>query len=187
MKKAVIYTRTGDSGTTSLVGGSRVDKHSERIEAYGTVDELNTCLGLIIAAPGNLPQPVRDYLTDLQSHLFDIGSYLACPPESDFRLPTGVTPERLGRLEQQIDTLDAALPRIDRFVLPGGSQAAAFAHQARAVCRRAERRITALAAAAPVAHEVIAYVNRLSDYLFTLARYCNIISDTPEIFWQKDC
>lgn len=185
-EKAKIYTRTGDAGSTSLVGGSRVEKHNQRIEAYGTLDELNSHIGLIASHP-DLQKADRDFLTSLQSHLFDIGSYLACPPDGQFTLPTGVTPQRMDRLESEIDRLDAALPRIDRFILPGGSQLAAICHVARTVCRRAERRITELASAATVAPEAIAYINRLSDYLFTLARFNNIITDNPEIFWEKDC
>lgn len=186
MKKAAVYTRTGDNGTTSLVGGTRALKHSPRIEAYGTVDELNAHIGLILSNPDTRDDE-RRFLIAIQSHLFDIGSYLACDPEGDFTLPTGVTDQRLQALEQRIDLLDQALPRIDRFVLPSGSPLAAQTHVARTVCRRAERRITALAQQSAVAPEVIAYINRLSDYLFTLARFNNIITDTPEIFWQKNC
>lgn len=186
MKKAKIYTRTGDAGTTSLVGGRRALKSSVRIDAYGTVDELNSFIGLITASPA-CPDREKQLLTAVQNHLFDIGSYLACPPDGDFRLPTGVTPARMQTLETAIDTLDEALPRIDRFILPGGCEISARCQVARAVCRRAERRIIALAQTDEIAPEVTAYINRLSDYLFTLARYLNIISDTPEIFWQKDC
>lgn len=186
MKKARIYTRTGDAGTTSLVGGKRALKSSQRIEAYGTVDELNSFIGLVTSSP-ECPDREKKFLTAVQNHLFDIGSYLACPPDSQFQLPAGVTPARMDAIETAIDTLDAALPRIDRFILPGGSEISARCHTARAVCRRAERRIIALSQNTQVAPEVIAYINRLSDYLFTLARYLNIITDTPEIFWQKDC
>lgn len=186
MNKAKIYTRTGDTGTTSLVGGKRELKSSDRIEAYGTVDELNSFIGLVTASTA-CPEREKTFLTVVQNHLFDLGSYLACPPDSEFKLPTGVTPARMQAIENAIDTLDAALPRIDRFILPGGSDVSARCQVARAVCRRAERRIIALSRSAEVAPEVIAYINRLSDYLFTLARYLNIISDTPEIFWQKDC
>lgn len=186
MKKAVVYTRTGDSGTTSLVGGKRVEKHSERIEAYGTVDELNSHLGIITSHPDTDPA-TRSFLTKVQSHLFDIGSYLACDPHGEFQLPSGVTPDRIDRLENEIDRLDSVLPRIDRFVLPTGTPLSAACHVARTVCRRAERRLTALAASTHVEPQVLAYVNRLSDYLFILARFNNINSDTPEIFWQKDC
>lgn len=186
MKKAAVYTRTGDRGTTSLVGGQRVEKHSMRIEAYGTVDELNSHLGILTSHP-ETREADRTFLLTVQNHLFDIGSYLACDPEGDFVLPTGVNAERLQALEHQIDALDSLLPRIDRFVLPTGSPLTAECHVARAVCRRAERRLTQLAAATKVDPEVLAYINRLSDYLFILARFNNINTDHPEIFWQKDC
>lgn len=186
LKKAKVYTRTGDTGTTSLVGGQRVEKHHSRIEAYGTLDELNSAIGLIAAHPDTRPSD-RTYLTTLQSHLFDIGSYLACPPEGNFTLPSGVTPQRLQEMEHQIDTLDKALPKLDRFILPGGSYLSALCHMARTICRRAERRITALDTHHAIEPQVLAYVNRLSDYLFTLARFNNIFADQPEIFWEKDC
>lgn len=186
MKKAVVYTRSGDRGTTSLVGGRRVEKHSMRIEAYGTIDELNSHLGILTSHPDTRDAD-RLFLTAVQSHLFDIGSYLACDPEGNFVLPTGVTPERLRKLENEIDSLDAHLPAIDRFVLPTGTPLAAECHVARTVCRRAERRLTQLAAHAKVSPDVLAYINRLSDYLFILARFNNINADHPEIFWQKDC
>lgn len=186
MKKAVIYTRTGDKGTTSLVGGKRTDKHSRRLEAYGTIDELNSHIGILIAFPETRPQDAT-FLLSVQNRLFDIGGYLACDPEGEFMLPCGVTEESLRELELQIDTLDSALPSIDRFVLPGGTMGAALCQVARTVCRRAERRITALNAESPVDPDVIAYINRLSDYLFILARFNNINSGHPEIFWQKSC
>lgn len=186
MKKAIIYTRTGDTGTTSLVGGMRTKKHSERLEAYGTLDELNSHIGTLIAHPDIRPDDGL-FLTKVQNRIFDIGSYLACDPQSDFILPCGVTPESLVEMESQIDSLDETLPRIDRFVLPGGTMLSAMCHVARTVCRRAERRITALNEQATVDPAVMAYVNRLSDYLFILARFNNIITDHPEIFWQKNC
>ncbi len=186
MKKAIIYTRTGDSGTTSLVGGTRTEKHSARLEAYGTLDELNSHLGLLIAHP-DTRRAEAQFLTTVQNTLFDIGSYLACDPEGDFMLPCGVDSDTLTRLESNIDTLDSQLPRINSFVLPGGTMLSAQCHVARTVCRRAERRITALNAIAPIDPAVMAYINRLSDYLFILARFNNIITGSPEIFWQKNC
>lgn len=186
MTKAAIYTRTGDRGTTSLVGGKRIDKHSSRIEAYGTIDELNAHLGLISSHP-HIGDNERQFIIALQSHLFDIGSYLACDPDGDIQLPSGVTPQRLDNLEKEIDRLNACVPQIKNFTLPTGTPLAATCHVARTVCRRAERRITALAAEAPVAPEVSAYINRLSDFLYILSRFCNINQNQPEIFWQKDC
>ncbi|WP_304638373.1 cob(I)yrinic acid a,c-diamide adenosyltransferase [uncultured Muribaculum sp.] len=184
MKKAVIYTRTGDSGTTSLVGGKRALKHSDRIEAYGTLDELNSAIGLITAST-DLQAADREFLTDVQSRLFDIGSHLACPPDGEFQLPTGLTDETLAAIETEIDRLDSKLPRLDSFVLPAGSELAARCHMARTICRRAERRITALNETEPVGNDILAYINRLSDYLFTLARHSNISQGNPEIFWSK--
>ncbi len=186
MKKAIIYTRTGDAGTTSLVGGIRADKHSARLEAYGTLDELNSHLGILIANPETRPDETA-FLTSVQNTLFDIGSYLACDPEGTFTLPCGVTDETIRRLENRIDELDSALPRIKQFVLPGGTMLSAQCHVTRTVCRRAERRITSLNTEAPVEPAVMAYINRLSDYLFILARFNNIITGHPEIFWQKNC
>ncbi|MDE6488203.1 MAG: cob(I)yrinic acid a,c-diamide adenosyltransferase [Paramuribaculum sp.] len=185
MKKAIIYTRTGDLGTTSLVGGQRALKHSVRIEAYGTVDELNSSIGLITASP-DIEKAERDFLTTVQSRLFDIGSCLACPPDGEFQLSSGITPEVLSGIEHEIDRLDEKLPRMDSFVLPAGTELAARCHMARTVCRRAERRITALDESEPVGSEILAYVNRLSDYLFILARYSNVSQGISEILWAKE-
>lgn len=186
MKKSIIYTRTGDAGTTSLVGGTRVDKHSLRLEAYGTIDELNSHIGLTAALTPHDGE-TAETLTWIQHRLFDIGGYLACDPDGAFTLPTGITDAAISRLEHAIDSLDSQLPAIDRFVLPGGSTAAAVTHIARTVCRRAERRITALAKTAPVDTSVTRFINRLSDYLFVLARFNNVSQNIDEIFWQKDC
>lgn len=184
MKKSNIYTRTGDLGTTALVDGTRTAKYSIRLEAYGTIDELNSTIGLLLATPG-CPDSAKTPLTEVQHRLFDIGSYLACAPEGEIQLPPGVDTEDIARLEKAIDETDAGLPRHNQFILPSGTQSAAQAHVARTVCRRAERRILALNAESPVAPHVIAYINRLSDYLFTVGRLCNIESGKPEIFWQK--
>lgn len=185
MKKSIIYTRTGDSGMTSLVGGTRASKNSARLEAYGTIDELNSHIGLCAAqAPDPLTGPMFAWI---QHRLFDIGSYLACDPQGDFVLPPGADDETVGRLETMIDTIDSRLPRINRFVLPGGSLGAAQAHVARTVCRRAERRILALSAEAPVSPQVLRFINRLSDFLFVVARFNNVNHNIDEIFWQKDC
>lgn len=186
MEKSIIYTRTGDHGTTSLVGGTRADKDSARLEAYGTIDELNSHLGLL-ASDTTLPTDVASTLHWIQHRLFDIGSYLACDPDGQFQLPPGADPEAIRRLEHAIDTIDSQLPRLNQFVLPGGTPQAAQAHIARTVCRRAERRIIALSRTAPVDPAVIAFINRLSDYLFVLARFNNIRQNQHEIFWQKNC
>lgn len=184
MKKSSVYTRTGDAGMTSLVGGSRISKSSDRLEAYGTIDELNSYIGLLAALPATADD-VRPILLDIQHTLFDIGGYLACDPESDFQLPTGVTPGRIEAIERMIDLLDSRLPSHNRFILPGGSIESAHCQIARTVCRRAERRIITLSAHAPVAPEVIAYVNRLSDLLFIIARNYNIRQNIAEIFWEN--
>lgn len=184
MKKSSVYTRTGDAGMTSLVGGSRVSKSSDRLEAYGTIDELNSHIGLLAAFPAT-PDDLRALMLDIQHTLFDIGGYLACDPESDFRLPTGVSAERIAAIEHTIDRLDSRLPAHNRFILPGGSMESAHCQIARTVCRRAERRIITLSARASVAPEVIAYVNRLSDLLFIIARNYNVTQNIAEIFWEN--
>lgn len=183
-KKSLIYTRTGDDGTTSLVGGTRVPKDSARLEAYGTVDELNSHIGLLAAHP-DTPQALTTTLLAAQHRLFDIGSYLACDPQAGPALPHGIDRTCLADIEHDIDTLDSTLPPIRSFILPGGSMPAALAHVARTVCRRAERRILTLAATAPVDPMVTAYINRLSDYLFIAARHANTALGIPETTWQK--
>lgn len=185
MKKSNLYTRTGDSGRTSLVGGSRIEKDAIRLEAYGTLDELNAHLGLVHSSATD--PDVAATLLWIQHRLFDLGAYLACPPDSDFQLPVGVTDGDIMRLETVIDTIDSRLPKLDRFVLPGGCRSAAEAHVARTVARRAERRIVSLSRQAPVDPLALRFINRLSDYLFALARFNNISAGVDEIFWQKDC
>ena len=184
MKKSNVYTRTGDSGTTSLVGGTRAPKDSPRLEAYGTVDELNSWLGLLATAPALDPAD-RLLIADIQNRLFDIGSILATEPESSWQ-PTPLPTDAIALVEQAIDRLDSALPAHNRFILPGGSPDAARAHIARCVARRAERRIITLVAETSVDPTVIAYINRLSDYLFVLARALNHNSGSEEIFWAKN-
>lgn len=188
-KKSILYTRTGDRGTTSLVGGQRAPKDSPRLEAYGTVDELNSHIGLLISL---LPAtdtfaPVARHLLTVQHRLFDIGAALATPTEPGQTPPEGVTDAAVAAIEQEIDRVDASLPPLNRFVLPGGTVAAAQAHVARTVCRRAERRIITLADQAPVAQTILRYLNRLSDLLFAIARFNNVKTDATEIFWDKDC
>ena len=178
-----IYTRTGDAGTTSLVGGTRVAKTAPRLEAYGTVDELNSAIGLLLAfgVPDNT---TADTLLTAQHRLFDLGAQLATEPESKYQ-PRGITPADIAALETHIDRLDATLPRHNRVILPGGTPAAAQAHVARTVCRRAERRILALAdAGISVSPETVAYVNRLSDYLFILARQLAHREGVEEMKWE---
>ena len=187
MKKSIVYTRTGDSGTTSLVGGQRVPKNQIRIEAYGTIDELNSHIGIIAAYPTHDHRLSR-MLQFIQHRLFNIGAYLASDPQgATYTAPPGVDHDDVARLENMIDTLDAELPPINRFILPGGSVEAAQCHVARTVCRRAERRITDLADTTPIDSNVMRFINRLSDFLFILARFNNVNRRIPEIFWDKDC
>lgn len=188
MAKSRLYTGTGDKGTTSLVTGERRPKNDVRIEAYGTVDELNSWLGLLAASPALSPEWVEK-LRGLQNVMFDLGSYLACQPddEGNSLLPSGTGPERIAALERMIDALDSLTPPVNRFVLPGPTADSARAHIARTVCRRAERRMLDLAETEHVDRSALIFVNRLSDFLFILARYFNTISGSDEIFWQKDC
>lgn len=181
-----IYTRTGDRGATSLVGGKRVSKASERLEAYGTIDELNSQIGLLRATAG-LPAEAQPLLEYVQNKLFNIGAYLATDNSGNPDMkPAGLPAEAATRLEEAMDAADAELPQLRAFILPGGTMAAAQANVARAVCRRAERRIIALAREAAVAPEVTTFVNRLSDYLFTLGRLCNHRAGAPEPEWRQD-
>ena len=186
MKKRLIYTRTGDKGKTSLVGGARVSKTHVRLEAYGTVDELNSQLGLLAT-----------YLTDegdqkiilwVQHKLFSVGSYLATDQEhTTLRIESQIADEDIQRLERAIDEADAMLPPLKAFVIPGGARGSAVCHVCRTVCRRAERRILAMAEEHEVTENVSAFVNRLSDYLFVLGRKMNLLADTDEIYWDKSC
>lgn len=181
-----IYTTTGDNGTTSLVGGKRVSKSSARLEAYGTVDELNSHIGLILAI-GGISQHAHDTLTWLQHKLFDLGSELATEPQSKYR-PKGIIPDDVTRIERDIDALQERVPPLRQFVLPGGTQAAALSNVARTVARRCERRMVAMRQAGDeVADPAMKFINRISDLLFLVGRESNIISDNTEIFWNKDC
>lgn len=175
-----IYTRTGDSGETSLLGGGRVPKKDPRIEAYGTVDELNSFLGIARASwPSS---PLDGQLQSVQSDLFDIGAYLAAPGSDRF---SSVNARRIEDLEQAIDALDAQLQPLTSFIVPGGSPAAADLHVARTVCRRAERRVTALDDSSPQMRTTIAYLNRLSDYLFVAARFANARHGVGDVPWTR--
>lgn len=183
MPKSNVYTRTGDTGSTSLTDGSRAQKDSVRLEAYGTLDEFSSFLGEV-AASQRTPEELSRQIRVIQNKLFNLGGYLASPPGSGF--PTGVCHKDVATVESWIDTLDEQLPKIRAFILPGGSEDAARAHVARTVCRRAERRIIALGNREHVDPVVITYINRLSDYLFIAARYLNFINGVEEIIWDKD-
>jgi len=174
-----IYTRTGDDGTTGLGDGSRVPKDSVRVEAYGTVDELNSALGVLLAVPG-VPPAVGACLTQVQHELFDLGGELCIPGH---RLITG---EQVTRLEQSLDGFNEALPPLKEFILPGGGPAAAACHLSRTIARRAERRVWALARVEAVRPEVTQYLNRLSDLLFVLARVLARHELGTEVPWHHE-
>lgn len=185
MTKSNVYTRGGDRGTTSLVGGTRVSKADPRLDAYGTVDELNSWLGLLLCSE-TVAALAGKTLHSVQNRLFDIGSMLATEADSSWQ-PAPLPDSAVDEIEREIDRLDATLPRHNRFILPGGSPDAARAHIARCVARRAERLIVALASTVDVQPNIIRFVNRLSDYLFVLARAINIKNSADEIFWEKNC
>ena len=188
MKKSNVYTRTGDTGMTSLVGGQRVSKNDPRIEAYGTIDELNSAIGVVAAFPQLPSEEIAD-LRFIQNRLFNIGGYLACrPDEGTYRLEPGISDGDIERLERMTDGYDSRLEPFRRFILPGGSQPAAACHMARTICRRAERRVIDLIdTGAEVEPIVVRFINRLSDLLFILARFNNAALGCDEIFWDKDC
>lgn len=183
-----IYTKTGDNGTTSLLGGTRVPKHHIRIESYGTVDELNSYLGLI--RDQDINTHFKDILKEIQKNLFTIGAILATEPEKAV-LKSGKQRLNIPKisigdieiLEKEIDAMDEVLPTMTHFVLPGGHQAVSFCHIARCVCRRAERIVTALNEISPVEPSLITYLNRLSDFLFVLARKLTYELKAEEIKW----
>jgi cob(I)alamin adenosyltransferase len=178
-----VYTRRGDAGETDLFGGGRVPKDHPRVEAYGAVDELNAALGAAAAAS---PSPdVRALVEEIQGRLFDLGAHLAAPDgerRSRADLP-GPRPEDVDELERRIDAFEGELSPLRRFVLPGGSAAAAGFHVARTVCRRAERRSVALARSEPLDPLVVRFLNRLSDLLFVLARVENRRAGRPDVEW----
>jgi cob(I)alamin adenosyltransferase len=179
-----IYTKTGDQGETGLFGGPRVRKDSPRIRAYGGVDELNAVVGL--ARSANRDGGVADLLQAVQNDLFDIGAVLATPDPDKLRgKGTFAGAREIERLEREIDRMESDLPALKTFVLPGGSELAARLHLARTVCRRAEREVVALMAAEPVGPEVLVYLNRLSDFLFVLARWANLKAGVADVPWSK--
>lgn len=185
-----IYTRTGDDGTTGLVGGSRVSKASRKVAAYGDVDELNSWIGLVrtVIEGGShtscgYPSCV-DQLATIQNLLFDIGAVLASPAELTWPTKRTIETADITEIEHWIDTLTSQLPELRSFVLPGGTLPNSYLHIARTVCRRAERSVIALTAEEVVSEGVIRYLNRLSDYLFALARYEIAAAGRPEYLWS---
>ena len=183
-----IYTKTGDKGTTALFGGTRVPKHHIRIESYGTVDELNSHLGLI--RDQDINQDYKDLIIHIQDRLFTVGAVLATDPEKAvlkngkerLNIPK-ISSENIERLEQEMDTMNEALPPMTHFVLPGGHQTVSFCHIARCVCRRAERLASALNELEAIEPNTLMYLNRLSDYLFVLARKLSYDLQANEIKW----
>jgi cob(I)alamin adenosyltransferase len=178
-----IYTRTGDDGTTGLIGGDRVRKSDRRIECYGTVDEVNAALGwAAVVADGELLESLRQ----VQNDLFVIGSHLATPSEGNWQISLPPLEDSMvHRLEMQIDTAESELPPLREFILPGGSELAARLHVARTVCRRAERLLVDFALDRPVPSMILTYMNRLSDWLFVQARAANQHAGIADIPWVK--
>jgi cob(I)alamin adenosyltransferase len=174
-----IYTRTGDDGTTGLGDGSRVPKDDERVDAYGTVDEANSAIGMVLAVPG-LPEAVTQCLTEIQHDLFDLGGELCIPGHRIIQA------DHVDRLEQTLDRFNDDLPPLKDFILPGGGPATAACHLARTIARRAERRVWTLARTQTVAPEVTQYLNRLSDLLFVLARVIVRHERGAEVLWRHD-
>jgi cob(I)alamin adenosyltransferase len=173
-----IYTRTGDDGTTGLADGDRVRKTHVRVEAFGAVDEMNSAIGLVLAEP-TAEEPLRGCLARVQHDLFEVGAELSLPGYSALRA------EHTARLESELDALNASLPPLEEFILPGGNRAAAACHVARATSRRAERRVWALAETDTVSPDVLRYLNRLSDLLFVAARVLARADGGAEVLWRN--
>lgn len=177
-----IYTKTGDRGETGLFGGPRVAKNHPRVEAYGDVDELNAVLGVVRSE--GVGQTVDELLAAIQNGLFELGAELASP-QPDRTGTRRITAAEIAVLEAAIDFHEVGLPPLKNFILPGGARPAALLHLARTVCRRAERRVVALADNEPISAEIIIYLNRLSDLLFVLARYVNRAAGQSDVEWQQ--
>lgn len=184
--KSKVYTLTGDKGTTSLVGGKRVNKDDIRVEAYGTIDELNANLGLLAHNSKldimGMPEMVRL----IQNKLFNLGAYLATENDNADKPVFGLTEADVKVLEEKIDKMDAELPPMQGFILPGGSRLSALCDVCRTITRRAERRVVTLSQQAPVNPIVLQYLNRLSDFFFVFARFNNIHNQFEEIYWDKE-
>ncbi len=174
-----IYTRTGDDGTTGLGDGTRVAKDSLRVDAFGTVDEANSAIGVVLACE-SVPQDVRNILVEVQHDLFELGGELCIPGHR------AITDEFVERLERQLDAQNKNLPALKEFILPGGGQAAAACHLARTIVRRAERITTTLTGSETVRPEVLEYLNRLSDLLFVIARILARAENGDEVLWNRD-
>ena len=177
-----IYTKGGDKGETSLVGGSRISKDHDKIEAYGTVDELNAWIGVLYDAPENRER--REFLKEIQDRLFTMGAELASEPEQNRKKLPELFESDIELLEKEIDRYTEVIPPLRAFVLPGGHSLVSFAHVARTVARRAERQVIRLSRSEPVNPLIIKYLNRLSDYLFVLSRKITQEQNAPEISWK---
>ena len=183
MGKSTIYTKTGDKGKTSLVGGSRVDKTHIRLDAYGTVDELNSFVGLLVC--GLMDTELKDFLLYIQNKLFVVGSYLATEADANTeKSAVIITESDIDALETMMDKMDAELPKLTRFILPGGSESAARAHICRTVCRRAERNVYRVADEYPIHEMILIFLNRLSDFFFLTARFESQITG-KEMYWEQ--
>lgn len=186
MSKFKIYTKTGDQGETSLVGGQRVSKAMERIDLYGEVDELNACLGVLVTLLKNHPQQKGDLLF-IQGQIFRLGSQLASTPEDrdKFKLPQ-LDKSLIAFLEEKIDEMNDKLPELKNFIMPGGSPSSAQAHVCRTVARRVERRIVYFKSLEndPIMEDALIFMNRLSDYIFVLGRYLNMLDGGEENIWK---
>ena len=179
-----IYTKTGDGGETGLVGGTRVPKTDARLDAYGTVDELNSFVGLLLTYPMNNEN--RDFLQNIQHRLFTLGAYLATDQsKTTLHAASVLKSEEISAIEVEIDRLNEVLPPLQAFILPGGVGAAAVCHVCRSVARRAERNICQLLNVYPIDNLVLIYINRLSDYFFSLARFINMENKEKEICWKQ--
>lgn len=180
-----IYTKTGDDGTTGLIGGTRLRKSDLRIDCYGNVDELNAAVGLAAVVARQSASELEEMLQEVQNDLFIAGSWLATPEDSPHRhaLPT-LDETIIARLEMQIDTAVAILPALRNFILPGGTELAARLHLARTICRRAERQIVAFSMDRPISPIILTYFNRLSDWLFIQARRANQLARVEDILWS---
>jgi cob(I)alamin adenosyltransferase len=174
-----IYTRTGDDGTTGLGDGSRVAKDSLRVDAFGSVDEANSAIGVVLAVE-SVPQRIRELLISIQHDLFELGGELCIPGHG------AITDDFIARLESELDALNADLPALQEFILPGGGQAAAACHLARTIVRRAERTTITLASSENVRPEALKYLNRLSDLLFVVARVLARAESGQEVLWNRE-
>lgn len=185
--KAKIYTRTGDKGTTRLVDGSCVEKFNPRVEAYGTVDELNSSLGVVRASVKSLPEikNLDTALEKVQNELFNIGSLLATEKDEVFKLLPPITEEQIHFIEKQIDEMSIELPELHNFILPAGHPIAAALHVSRTCCRRSERRSAEIAVKDERYVPTLQYLNRLSDYLFVAARWVNFKTGINDVLWKK--